>query len=209
MTACSLVLLVFVPIYLHEHLKRQTVATPTASDMSHHVSSHRDLSSCSCTPEIRFTLSKRRKNSRYKKRTEILFFYFDLCINVMFCLVDHTLSILPVGRDTLRSFVIASDAMDSAFNKDKSEFRILVLTIAVQMFTHRHSLLDEHVQVLGQFRGKALRLENTQDLVTCHSFDLGNTLRVTKIHTDLRWHKTLLGQLADLIGDLFRGCLQP
>lgn len=45
--------------------------------------------------------------------------------------------------------------MDSAFNQDKSELRVLVLLVAVQVLSHGDSLLDQHVQILRDGRGKA------------------------------------------------------
>lgn len=46
-------------------------------------------------------------------------------------------------------------------------------------------------------------------LVTSHESDLGNTLRVTELNTDLRGGETLSGELEDLVGDLLRGSLEP
>jgi hypothetical protein len=45
--------------------------------------------------------------------------------------------------------------MDSALDKNESELRVLVLLVTLQVLSYSHSLLDEHVQVLRDFRSQA------------------------------------------------------
>lgn len=54
-----------------------------------------------------------------------------------------------------------------------------------------------------------MRLEDTEDLVTGHETDLGNTVRVTEGNTDLRGSKALAGEFNNLLDDFLRGCLEP
>ena len=56
---------------------------------------------------------------------------------------------------------------------------------------------------------RTLRLEDTEDLVSGHKTDLGNTVRVTEGNTDLRRSKTLASELADLLNDILGGGLEP
>ena len=59
---------------------------------------------------------------------------------------------------------------------------VLVLAIALQVLADRHRLLDEHVQVLGDFRGEEVFLQEAQDLAARHRLDLGDAVRVTQDH---------------------------
>lgn len=51
--------------------------------------------------------------------------------------------------------VVASKPVDPALNKDQPELGILILPVPFQMFPDGNSLLDEMVQILRDFRGKA------------------------------------------------------
>jgi hypothetical protein len=77
------------------------------------------------------------------------------------------------------------------------------------MLTNGNSLLDKHVQILGDFGSKSVGLENTHNLLSGDGVDLGNAMRVTKDHTDLGGSETLLGKLADVILDVRGGDLAP
>jgi hypothetical protein len=45
-------------------------------------------------------------------------------------------------------------AVDSALNQDQPEFGVFILPVPLQMLPNQDSLLDEVVQILGDFRGK-------------------------------------------------------
>jgi len=62
--------------------------------------------------------------------------------------------VLEGGRQGLGEFVVAGDAVDARLDQNKAELRVLVLPEFVQVLAHRHSLLDEAVQVLRQLRGQ-------------------------------------------------------
>ena len=54
-----------------------------------------------------------------------------------------------------------------------------------------------------------VRLQDTEDLVTSDETHLGDTVRVTEGHADLRRGKTLARQLADVVNNVLRGSLEP
>ena len=59
--------------------------------------------------------------------------------------------LLPGGRELLGALVVASKTVDPALHNNKPEFGVLVLPVPLQMLPNRHRLLDEEVQVLGDF----------------------------------------------------------
>jgi hypothetical protein len=71
--------------------------------------------------------------------------------------MDEGYLLSPVGRKLAHFLIVASEPMHAGFDQDKTELRILVLPVALQMLTDRHGLLDKAVQVLRDFRGKACR----------------------------------------------------
>lgn len=52
-------------------------------------------------------------------------------------------------------------------------------------------------------------LEDTEDLVSGHALDLGNTVGITEDDTDLGRGETLAGELEDVVRDLIGGDLEP
>ena len=99
--------------------------------------------------------------------------------------------------------------MDTGLDKDQSELGVLVLSVGVHMLLDGNSLLDKHVKILRDGRGKAVLLKDAEDLVAGDSLDLCDTVGITKDHTDLGRGKTLLGELAHVLLDLCRGSLDP
>jgi hypothetical protein len=77
------------------------------------------------------------------------------------------------------------------------------------VLTDRDGLLDEMVQIFGNFGSETARLQDTENLVTSDGSDLRNTIRITKNNTNLRGSKTLLGVLTDHVNNFFRGSLNP
>ena len=59
-----------------------------------------------------------------------------------------------VGRNCSLALVVACQAVDTALDKNQTEFCVLVRSIGLQMLADRHSFLDEVVQVLGHFGGQ-------------------------------------------------------
>lgn len=99
--------------------------------------------------------------------------------------------------------------MDTRLDENEAELGVHVLAVALKVLADRDGLLDEVVKVLGDLRSKTLRLEDTEDLVTSDETNLGNTLRVTELDTDLRRGHTLTSELGDLLNNLLGGGLEP
>lgn len=75
--------------------------------------------------------------------------------------------------------------VDATLNQNQSKLRILIFLIALQMLSNRHSLLDQHVQVLRNSWSKTRLLQDTQNLVSRDALYLSDTIRVTKDNTNL------------------------
>jgi hypothetical protein len=52
-------------------------------------------------------------------------------------------------------------------------------------------------------------LQDTEDLVTSDETDLGNSVGVTKVDTDLRRGQALASELSNVLNHILRGGLQP
>ena len=72
-----------------------------------------------------------------------------------------------------------------------------------------HQGITYHVQILGNLGGKSIGLENTDNLLSGHSVDLSNAVRITKDDTNLGGGKTLLGKLANMLLNIRGGDLAP
>lgn len=99
--------------------------------------------------------------------------------------------------------------MDTALDKNQAELGVLILTVAFQMLTHLNSLLDKHVQILRDFRGKTIGLEDTHNLLSGDRANLSDTVGVTEDDTNLGGGQTLLGELADVLLDVGGRDLAP
>ena len=112
--------------------------------------------------------------------------------------------------------------MDTTFDQNKSEFRVFIFLVSLQVLSDRHGLLDKLIQILWDLWCKACSkrtricllsvsyqyamrsfyqllqcsdtivhhdltslLQDTQDLVASHTFDLSNSVGVTKDDTNL------------------------
>jgi len=99
--------------------------------------------------------------------------------------------------------------VDTGLDKNEAELGVLVLAVALEVLADGDSLLDQHVQVLGNFGSDALRLQDTEYLVTGDDLNLGDSVGITKNNTNLGGQRTLTGELGYLLDDLFRGGLEP
>jgi len=77
------------------------------------------------------------------------------------------------------------------------------------MLPQIHGFLDQVIQILGDFRGQPLVLQDTQNLASRNSLHLGNSEGVTEGHSNLAGGDTLLGHLHNLVDDLLGGSLEP
>lgn len=71
------------------------------------------------------------------------------------------------------------------------------------------STIDSERQTTCCFSKRTVGPQDTENLVTGHVLDLGNTGRVPELHADLRRRQALLRELADLVDDLLGRGLEP
>ena len=72
---------------------------------------------------------------------------------------DVVHSLLPVRRELLCSLVVSRQPMHSALDENEAELGVLVLSVALQMLAHRHSLLDQMVKILWDLRAQSCERE--------------------------------------------------
>ena len=77
--------------------------------------------------------------------------------------------------------------MDSRLDEDQSEFAISVSSLLLDMLSNVNSLLDQVVEILGQGRSDSIDLEDSKNLRSGDSFNLRNTVLISKENTDLGW----------------------
>ena len=94
--------------------------------------------------------------------------------------------------------VVASESVDSALDEDKSEFAVLILSVSLQVLSNVHCLLDEVVKVFWDLGSEAVLLQDSEDLVSSDSLDLGDSVVVSEDDTYLRGRGSLLGELNNL-----------
>ena len=87
--------------------------------------------------------------------------------------------ILPGRRELLSGSVVASKSVNSALNEDEAELAVLVLSVSLQVLPNVHCLLDQVVEVLGNLRSEAVLLQDSEDLVSGNSLNLGDTVVVS------------------------------
>ncbi len=106
--------------------------------------------------------------------------------------------VLPGGRELLGGSVVASQSVNSALDEDESELAVLILSVSLQVLPNVDSLLDEVVEVLGNFGSETVLLQDSENLVTSNTLNLGDTVVVSEDDTDLRRRGALLGELNNL-----------
>jgi len=89
--------------------------------------------------------------------------------------------------------------VDSAFDENESELAVLILSVSLQVLSNVDCLLDEVVEVLGNFGSEAVLLEDSEDLVASDTLNLGDAVVVTEDDTNLGGGGTLLGELNNLL----------
>ena len=77
--------------------------------------------------------------------------------------------------------------MDSRLDEDQSEFAISVSSLLLDMLSNVNSLLDQVVEILWQGGGDSIDLEDSKNLRSGDSFNLRNTVLISKENTDLGW----------------------
>jgi len=117
--------------------------------------------------------------------------------------------VFPGGRKLLGSFVVTGKTVDSALDKNKTEFGVLIFPVSFQMLADGNGLFNQMIHVLWNLRGKTQGFQNSNDFASRNALHLSDTVRVSEDDTDLRRSQTLFGQLRDVIGDLGFRDLQP
>ena len=69
--------------------------------------------------------------------------------------------------------------MNSAFNKNESELAILILSISLKMLPDVDSLLDKVVEILWNFGGETVFLQDSEDLASSDALNLGDSVVVS------------------------------
>lgn len=119
-------------------------------------------------------------------------------------------ALVPPGRGKgTDGLVVTGETVDTGLDENEAELGVLVLAVDRQVLADGDSLLDEHVEVLGDLGSEAGRLEDSENLVASDNSDLGDTVRVTEDLTNLGGSGALLRELADLLDDLLGGGLEP
>lgn len=62
--------------------------------------------------------------------------------------------LFPVRWQLLVQLVVTSETVDTRFDKNKTEFGILILATALQVLSDVHGLFDKKVQIFGNLWGK-------------------------------------------------------
>ena len=107
----------------------------------------------------------------------------------------------PVGSHLLGPSVVSGQSVDSAFDQNQPIFAILVLPVLLQVLSDAQGSLDHAVQIFRNLRSTSSLLQDSQDLSASEESDLGNSMLVSKQHSDLRWSQSLLSQLGDQLSD--------
>ena len=101
--------------------------------------------------------------------------------------------IFPSGWELLVQSVVSCESVNSALHKNESKLAVLVLSVSFQVLSNIHSLLDQVVEIFRNLRSESIFLENTKNLVASDTFNLRNTVVVSKDNSDLRRGGALLG----------------
>ena len=88
--------------------------------------------------------------------------------------------------------------MDSALDENESELAVLILSVSLQVLPHVDCLLDQVVEVLGDFGGESVLRHVSVVLVSGDSLILGDAVVVSEHDSDLRGRGALLGELNNL-----------
>merc|ERR1712002_818354 len=99
--------------------------------------------------------------------------------------------VLPGGWQDALGLVVASETVDSRLGQNKTEFRIAILAVPLQMLSDGDGLLDHVIKILGNFRRQALRLQDSKHFRTGDEFHLSDAVGITKDDADLRGRQTL------------------
>ena len=117
--------------------------------------------------------------------------------------------VFPVRRESLVGLVVAGKTVDAGFAQDEVILVVLVLSAFLQVLPDGNSLLDQMVEVLGDFGGESVALEDAGDFLARDVCDSSDSVRIPQDDSDLRWGQALLGKLANLVNDFLGRSLEP
>jgi hypothetical protein len=63
--------------------------------------------------------------------------------------------VLPGGRENTDSLVVTGQSVDTGLNENETELGVLILAVTLKVLADGNSLLDEHVQILGELGSEA------------------------------------------------------
>ncbi len=115
----------------------------------------------------------------------------------------------PVSGKLSGGSVVSRQSVDTRFDKNKTELGVLVLSVALQMLSDLDGLLDKHIKILRDLRGKSIGLQDSNNLLSSDGLDLGDSVGITKNDTNLGGGQSLLCELANVFFDLRGSDLQP
>ena len=75
--------------------------------------------------------------------------------------------------------------MDSGFDKNQSEFAVLISSMFLDMLSNVNGFLDQVIQVLWEGWSDSTNLKNSQNLRSSNTFNLRNTVLISEENTDL------------------------
>ena len=75
--------------------------------------------------------------------------------------------------------------MNSTLDEDKPELGVFVFSVLLKVLSHRDSLLDQHVKVLGDGGCEARLLEDAEDLGAGDALDLGDATGISEDNANL------------------------
>lgn len=99
--------------------------------------------------------------------------------------------------------------MNTALNQDEAVLAVLVLTVTLQVLSDADGLLDQVVEVFGDFWGQAVKAKDADNLVAGDGANLANTIAIAKDDADLGGSEALFGEAADQVGDFFGSAFEP
>ena len=88
--------------------------------------------------------------------------------------------------------------MDSGFDQNESEFTIDIGSEFLNVLSDVDGFLDKMVKIFWDGGGGSSNLEDSEDFRSSDTFDLWDTVLISKNNTDLGWSLTSFGHLDNL-----------
>ena len=93
----------------------------------------------------------------------------------------------PCWWESLGASVVSCKSVNSGLDQDESELSVSVGSVLLDMLSNVNSLLDQVVEILWQGGSDSIDLEDSKNLRSGDSFNLRNTVLISKENTDLGW----------------------